>query len=290
MRFSLSTLTFALIFSTSLTAQDIVFQDNFENNSLSSSWNTWSNNSFEKPSLAFDKDNLKSLHITGNGNQDVVLGIGEQLEKGIYQLSFSIKTDANKGGYFGLVKKSSFNYNHALEVFINKTGATTINIGDVEKNLTIKTNEWIPVLININLYSGIADVEIAGQKVNNLNWSINSIGSLNFFAYAPENDAVGYMVDNVLIKKTSRSTLANNAKLNVFPNPATDIVNFKLENLPQGNFNIQLMNANGTLVTNQSIDANKATGSFDVSKLAKGIYIIELSGNREKMSKRFVVQ
>ena len=60
-------------------------------------------------------------------------------------------------------------------------------------------------------------------------------------------------------------------ELNIYPNPATDIIRFKSEE----NLSVEIYNYNGTLVLRNTVNLN---GSLNISKLKAGTYIIKAEG------------
>lgn len=71
-----------------------------------------------------------------------------------------------------------------------------------------------------------------------------------------------------------------------YPNPVTDKINFKTENIP---FTIEVMDAKGAVVYSEII--NSAMGNIDVSHLKNGIYSFKaVSKNNVAVIKRFCKQ
>ncbi len=77
------------------------------------------------------------------------------------------------------------------------------------------------------------------------------------------------------------------AILKVFPSPATDILNVSVlgELYGKGAF-IKIVNENGTVVKQQQI--NKSIQQVDISRLAKGVYIIQVENGGKILSSKFV--
>lgn len=70
-------------------------------------------------------------------------------------------------------------------------------------------------------------------------------------------------------------------KLSVYPNPASDIINIK--NAPEGTSLVKIYRMEGVMVLNEEVSAGSLT--IDVSKLAKGFYLLTLNGQAFKFIK-----
>ena len=64
------------------------------------------------------------------------------------------------------------------------------------------------------------------------------------------------------------------AELNIYPNPATDIIRFKSDE----NLNVEIYNYNGTLLISNTVNLN---GSLNISDLKAGTYIIKAEGKNK---------
>ncbi len=91
-------------------------------------------------------------------------------------------------------------------------------------------------------------------------------------------------IDNVNISVTSPLSVkqnANEASINVFPNPAKDVITIRAERIASGGVVISLYNEMGQLVSRRSEVVNSGTinSSVNVSALAAGIYELVIQGN-----------
>ncbi len=64
-----------------------------------------------------------------------------------------------------------------------------------------------------------------------------------------------------------------NQSINIFPNPATTVVNINLKNSNQQIAHISIFDMQGKLVLHKQINAKQA--KLDVSKIAKGLYVVD---------------
>jgi len=72
--------------------------------------------------------------------------------------------------------------------------------------------------------------------------------------------------------------LNDNNTLSVYPNPATEILNFVL---PDGlsQMHIQISSITGKIIHSEEISTNMKTYSFNAAKLTAGIYFVQVAGN-----------
>lgn len=86
-----------------------------------------------------------------------------------------------------------------------------------------------------------------------------------------DNDGSGFIVDNIIVKDMDYLEVSDVAKteVNVFPNPASDFINIKSNEVIKS---VQLYNASGALVKTENNNSSK----IDISALPKGNYIISI--------------
>jgi hypothetical protein len=72
------------------------------------------------------------------------------------------------------------------------------------------------------------------------------------------------------------------AEINIFPNPANDIINVSLRDSKMEHFTIT--NMMGQIV----LQGKLSKENIDISSLKKGIYIIEFSSNKKKLISRII--
>ncbi len=75
--------------------------------------------------------------------------------------------------------------------------------------------------------------------------------------------------------------------LKVFPNPATSVIDLQFESPRYMGYWIRLVDIYGRILFNEEI-INRSL-EIDVSKFAKGIYMLEISNNVDKISKKIII-
>lgn len=95
--------------------------------------------------------------------------------------------------------------------------------------------------------------------------------------------------------KASSSTLEqtnfnNNFQVTIFPNPTSEKLYINMGNLPEGEFNLSLIDSNGKRVLKKTISNNKQLIEENIKNLAKGIYIGILQSDKESVNFKFIIQ
>lgn len=89
----------------------------------------------------------------------------------------------------------------------------------------------------------------------------------------------------------SVTEIESDIQLNVYPNPAKDILNIKVIGL-RGNYSqVNLMSMHGQLVLSNNYDfTNKQSQTIDVSGLSKGIYMLNIVHDQATLSRRVIIE
>ena len=82
----------------------------------------------------------------------------------------------------------------------------------------------------------------------------------------------------------------NNLKINVFPNPASDIIAIQINGLNKENLQLKLYSMQGKLIQQNKINPGATIGYFDVQTLYNGVYLVEISNGSFKQTKKVVVK
>jgi hypothetical protein len=80
----------------------------------------------------------------------------------------------------------------------------------------------------------------------------------------------------IVVNFSQTSTL----NVNVFPNPAKDVLNITTANNATGEVNIQILNAMGEMVYNQVLEAGLVQ-NIDIASLTPGIYYVTVIAEAE---------
>lgn len=79
-------------------------------------------------------------------------------------------------------------------------------------------------------------------------------------------------------------------QINVFPNPASDLLAIQLMNSHTDNFTLKLYDMNGRLIKETSIFQGSTIGYIDTKIIYSGQYLLEISNAQSKISKKISIQ
>jgi hypothetical protein len=144
---------------------------------------------------------------------------------------------------------------------------------------TLQLSQSSPAVDAGILSDDVADFDLAGN--DRIQGSCIDIG-----AYESSHDA-GTTCLSVSVKEE----IVSSSAMEVFPNPATDVVNISLENDWKGTLSLRIVNILGQTVQSISIekDSEFASWNLDANQFAKGTYKILLSNGTQVAVKTLVV-
>jgi len=183
--------------------------------------------------------------------------------------------NVNISSYFGADKYSMVNYLELksmnakvvpLAAWVSGEGAYTIKFNQVQS-----FDNDINVYLKDNYNNTITDLRV------NDNYSFNIDSK-------PESTLDGRL-ELIFVNKTSsvESVLAGRkASLNVYPNPATDVLNIEVLNANFKNSVVTVYNVSGVEVMNVDMMGNKK--SLDIEKLSSGAYLVKVSNTENGYS------
>lgn len=208
---------------------------------------------------AQDGDNFVRLQnrtqASGNNNlglQDVAVTPGET-----YTVSYWYKSDSE-----------TFNFKHWIQWRTELGGGDNIteNITTFqpENSNAPSVGEWTNIIV-----TETAPMSANAMRVNFRNYTGSSFAS----------------IDNVIVYQGLASVKENNIEgLNIYPNPATNIVNVTSAN-PFAEKHVQLFDMVGKKV----IDV-KTTSTINIETLNKGIYVIKINEEGKTATRKLVVK
>jgi peptidase C10-like protein/type IX secretion system substrate protein/Spi protease inhibitor/CUB-like protein len=98
--------------------------------------------------------------------------------------------------------------------------------------------------------------------------------------------SLDFTVDGVGVEETVVDNLS------IFPNPTTGMLNVKFYAEKQGDMQVKLVSISGQVIFNEVItaDAGQYNRSFDISNQAKGIYLMSIMSDDEKIDRKIVLK
>jgi hypothetical protein len=77
--------------------------------------------------------------------------------------------------------------------------------------------------------------------------------------------------------------------IEMYPNPATDLVALQVKNLVKENLTLQLMDMTGRIIQSTEIHAGSTIAYFDTQLLYAGEYVVKISSNSATVTKKLTV-
>jgi hypothetical protein len=232
-----------------------------------------------------DKNWVRSTANTGSIKYDCYMfangSIGE-----VYLAPINLSSITNPSLTFSVAHREySTAYSDVLEVEVSTNcGATWTNIyskaGAQLSNAggTYVTTAFTPVAANWR----VETVNIS---------SVSSASSALFKFKATSNYGNNIYVDNINIIGTASLEALTQTSFNVYPNPASDLVNISFEG-ENTDYSISLMDIQGRVISSREIAnaSGEQVVSFSTENVAKGSYIVTVTSNGEKTTKNVVIK
>jgi hypothetical protein len=174
----------------------------------------------------------------------------------------------NISSYFGTDKYAIVNYMNtkSMDAKVIPLGASVTEAGTYDLNF----NQVDGFDANINIY-----------LKDNYNNTITDLRQNSKYAFnvdsKPESTMDGRL-ELIFVNKTSsiESVLAGRtANMNVYPNPAVDVLNVEITNANFKQSEVSIFNVSGVEVMNNNMMGNKK--SLDIQKLSSGVYFVRVS-------------
>ena len=118
----------------------------------------------------------------------------------------------------------------------------------------------------------------------------SDLANSNFLQTKPKNATQS----EIVTRKTPLNIIAA-SKIQIYPNPANDQFTLQFGKIPTGNYNIEMTNAIGQIVTQRAVNVQSEdqVETFSIkSSMARGVYLIKVSSsNKESVhTQKLVVQ
>ena len=134
-----------------------------------------------------------------------------------------------------------------------------------------------------------ASLDVAGAPFVVIpNWICNLFGGVrNTYEAYDQNDPQG-VYENIMSEYSEKT--ANEVadyKLSLYPNPAVNQLNFRLEGVNDETVTIEIYNAFGQLILTERYGNLNNESNIDISALPSGMYIFNILTGDQKITERF---
>ncbi len=230
-----------------------------------------------------DKNWVRSTANTGSIKYDCYMfangSIGE-----VYLAPINLSSITNPSLTFSVAHREyTAAYSDVLEVEVSTNcGATWTNIyskaGSVLSTGAATTAAYTP--------AAAADWRVETVNIS----SVSSASSALFKFKATSNYGNNIYVDNINIGTASLEALTQTS-FNVYPNPASDLVNISFEG-ENTDYSISLMDIQGRVISSRKIAnaSGEQVVSFSTENVAKGSYIVTVTSNGATTTKNVVIK
>jgi Secretion system C-terminal sorting domain len=214
--------------------------------------------------------------FTGTVN---IIGIPDTVVSGkVYPFTYEFTTNASRVGYQSVV----------LDKANANAGTFTAGTGTIKATQATRTYISQSSAKNVTLGTAVswastwtAPATITGDSVT------------FYYNFLAGNGNGGNNGDNAIKGKQSFKFVKNTATTNisfdelgtVYPSPATDFIQIKMNNA--GRYNVELFDISGKLILKDILNENK---TIDVKNLQRGVVIMKISNDKVIASKKIVLE
>ncbi|HRE24226.1 MAG TPA: T9SS type A sorting domain-containing protein, partial [Bacteroidia bacterium] len=102
----------------------------------------------------------------------------------------------------------------------------------------------------------------------------------------------GTKVFNVVLDNCREAGIETAKQINVYPNPANDMVNISYQSTTTELIKVSMMDYSGKLVINQNVQVTSGMNNYtlDVSKMASGVYMLNIQSESGNMQRKLIKQ
>jgi hypothetical protein len=182
---------------------------------------------------------------------------------------YSFNDDGEKNTHFSINGLGEFDEDMTLPLGMNI-------VKDGKHKIVVREIKYFHSLSNVYLYDSLTET-LHNLKANPEYEFVSKKGnSLHRFV--------------LLFKSPKNKSFLTENKLIIYPNPTEDEFNFSLKSDNEGTQNIIIYDALGRICFQREVDKQGAflEGKFSLSPFPKGIYILEISSNKNRITERII--
>lgn len=215
--------------------------------------------------------NAREIHTDGWGtinSGDVLTNIAAVGSTGPFQILYPSEND-------------SIIRNSVTKIYwdVANSDIAPINCSTVDVYLSTDGGYTFPLVLAQNVpNTGNADINIPDMAINSARIKIKASDNI-FFSYSKKNVVIGNVASPYDPNPTSLPGIAKENPINIYPNPAQDVLNVALNTVSEQEASLVLVNTVGQVVWKGKISQSNATLKINTSNLARGIYILKYKSN-----------
>lgn len=268
-------------------------------------WYIWNPSNPAFDAVVSDEQALsgtQSLKIDQSSTDDVVWAADEPITDGLVEVSFAMYIPTGQEGYFNLMQSwdpvATNQYLWAVDVFFG--GGIIFPIAESVEGPpgSFNHDEWFQMKVTIDFAADLGQLYHNDVLLHQWQWSLENGGGnpglsafevVNFFGYGPSEMNGLYYIDDFRVEHTSTTSIAeeSTANVQVYPNPANQIVTIDLSNFGQAD--VSVFDLGGRMVLRQESLSNNRT-FIDVTPLTPGVYFVDVTNGSHHHRQRLVVQ
>ena len=252
-----------------------------------------------------------SITITGpqaGGNQDAMIVFPSDYTSGSYAFSMKYKVATGKGGYFNCHSTSIPPDRWMLQVYLAADGTGLAEMGGDSVYFNYTNGAWVDFVVSADLDTDIAHFYVEGIEVGSgFVWSAEALGAatgsaqwggINLYSASgdPVADCEYYVDDILLIDNTGVATgvdeLNTTSSFTVFPNPATTSTSIEISLDNESEVAVRVLDVIGkeVAVKNYGVFSTSSVINLNTTDYPSGIYLVEVSVNGKKATKRLIIK
>ncbi len=210
----------------------------------------------------------------------------EALTTGQWLYSNYIYVPTGFSGYFNVQSEPTPGVAWVIELFFDDGGAGHFTVDGENTEYTYAQDTWIMVSINFDLDEGKAWVKFDDDMMLEFT-TANTIGGIDYYG-SDGGGAPGAFYDDVCF--TTGDIISGideyqTSSINVYPNPATYIVNVKSD--MQIN-SVKVYNYLGQIIVNETV--NTTLYQLNTSQYQSGVYFFQIETNEGIITKRIIIK
>ena len=250
-----------------------------------------------------------SITITGanaGGAIDAMIEFPSDYTTGRYEYSMKFKVASGMGGYFNLQSNAAPGTAWLVDLFFAADGTGVVEM-NTQVPFTYTNGTWIDIMFVMDLDADMGQVFIEGIEVGT-GFTISleaygagtgankSFGGINLYSLSGDPTAdCEYYVDDIMLVNTTGvgvDELNNASSFTVFPNPATTSTSIEISLDNESEVAISVLDLLGKQVVakNYGVFSTSSVINLNTTDYPSGIYLVEVSVNGQKSTKKLVIK